>query len=192
MNNKLISSFFSSLIFFTALFLSKVSYSMPGNCAGMQYSSNLIQCMAAAQSSIEVITVVGSRQSNPDFSYIGAGPGYLMTPRGTVPQEVRGGQGGDAERQVCISNADAAKVKCENAYSTLNGLCKATSALIGRGVGWAAGKVIPEKKLLEIAKSAGTFAGVEVDILSGNCSDLNQRAQNYCAAGRAKLVTECK
>lgn len=161
------------------------------------YGEVFVQCMANLNDAqIEHVLVTGVRPTSPEFSL--GGPGYLVTPITISPREQMGGIGpvvnpstADTLKKECLAKADTAKQTCNNAYSTLNGLCRATSALIGRGVGWAGGKLISDTKLIEIAKSAGTLTGVEADILSGGCANVHQRAENYCAAGAAKLVAQC-
>ncbi len=151
----------------------------------------------------DVITVVGVKPYVP----ASAGPDYLVTPasnNGGTSYRPLGGANSALDPQKeeirqCKIKADNAKSTCYEAYRTLNNLCKASSALLGRGAGWLGGKVIKittgavDPKLYEAVKSAGTFTGFEADILSSSCSDLDSRATNYCESGSAKMISQnCK
>lgn len=97
----------------------------------------------------------------------------------------------ELKRNECIQKAQSATATCNDAYATLNVLCQTTAGLIGRGVGWTASKALDDAKLIEAVKSGLAVAGIQTDLAYGSCSSLDQRAENYCTTGGAKLVSKC-
>lgn len=102
------------------------------------------------------------------------------------------------EKQECLTEAYRIKSECNDAYGTLNNLCRGTNAILVRSGGIAVKKlltkisdVVVSEKVVQYTKEGAAMAGLADSNAVIPCGDLDERATAYCKQGSEKMIAEC-
>lgn len=103
-----------------------------------------------------------------------------------------------AEQQRCLTEAYSVKSECQDAYGTLNNLCRGTNAILVRFGGIAVKNLLTKisnvavsERVVQATKEGATMAGLADSNSVIPCGDLDDRATAFCEQGSQKMITEC-